>query len=70
MGKRKISQEQIVLGHLKKYGTITAWEAMNDYHILDLAGRIRNLRKEYEIETDMQYKKDTHFAIYRMGVSK
>lgn len=66
-----MSQEQIVLGHLKKYGTITAWEAMTDYHILDLAGRIRNLRKEYDIETDMQYKKDgTHFAIYRMGVSE
>ena len=52
MGNMKIpSQEQIVLNHLKKYGSITAREASRKYDIDRLSGRIFNLRKKHDIVT-------------------
>ena len=44
MGK-KLTQKDKVLYHLKKNGSITAIEAMQQYYIIDLAGCIRNLIK-------------------------
>ena len=52
MGNIKIpSQEQTVLKHLKKYGSITAREASRKYDIDRLSGRIFNLRKDHDIIT-------------------
>ena len=46
MGKiKKLTQKDRVLYHLKKNGSITAIEAMQQYYIVDLAGCIRDLIK-------------------------
>ena len=40
-----MTQNQIVLRHLKSGKTLTAYEAMEKYRILRLAGRIKELRE-------------------------
>lgn len=48
----KKTKKQAVLDHLKKYGTITSLEAIDNYGATRLSAIIFNLRKEgYEIET-------------------
>jgi len=44
---RKISnksQESTILFHLKEYGSITSWEAIQEYHITRLSAKIFTLR--------------------------
>ena len=60
----KISQEQIVLRHLKKYGSITSMEAFSRYTITRLAAVVFVLRKEHEIETVMRYRNGKQYAEY------
>lgn len=60
----KISQEQIVLKHLKKYGSITSMEAFSRYTITRLAAVVFVLRKEHEIETVMRYRNGKQYAEY------
>lgn len=53
MKKNKMTQEDMVLQHLKEFGGITALDAVREYGILRLSARILNLRKQgYEITTD------------------
>ena len=53
---KKISKQQMVLDHLKKYGTITSLEAITLYSATRLAAIIFNLRNKfgYDIETNME----------------
>lgn len=50
--------KEIILRHLQNYGTITTWEAINEYGCTRLSEYIRQLRSEYEIESE--YKKFTN----------
>ena len=46
------SQNQIILDHLERYGSITNMDAVHLYGICRLSGRIHELRKKgYKIET-------------------
>ena len=49
----KISQKDIVLNHLRKYGSISTMECYSKYRITDLQHAIYLLRKEnYKITDD------------------
>lgn len=46
-----MSQEEIVLEHIRRYGSITSMDAFKRYSITRLSGRIFNLRRRgYDIE--------------------
>lgn len=40
-----------VLRHLKEHGSITSWEAINEYGVTRLSAVIFNLRKIYRIDS-------------------
>lgn len=69
----KMSQCEMVLYHIKKYGSITDREAVFDYSIMRLGSIIHILRKQgYNIKTNMttgknKFKKSVTFATYTMG---
>ncbi len=49
---KKITKTSMVLDHLKKHGSITSMEAIDNYGATRLSAIIFNLRKEgYSIET-------------------
>ena len=50
-GKRMASKTALVLDHLKKYKTITSWEAIEKYGATRLSAIIYNLRKKYYIDS-------------------
>ena len=41
-----MSQWELVLAYIKAHGSITALQAIMEHGIIDLAGRIRDLRRE------------------------
>lgn len=41
-----LSQRRLVLDHLLKYGSISSWTAIQEYHITRLSEYIRQLRSE------------------------
>lgn len=46
-----MTQSERILDHMKKHGSITAIEALNEYGVFRLASRISDLKKEgYDIE--------------------
>lgn len=65
-----MTQQQKIIEHLEKYGSITPWEAMTEYGIMRLASRVLELKKQgYDIETTIEYSinrdnKVCHFAKY------
>lgn len=67
-----MTQEQMVLKHLKDYGSITSWEAIMEYGITRLSAKIYNLRKDgYKISNETitkknRYGKFTHFNKYKL----
>ena len=69
----EMSQCEMVLYHIKKYGSITDREAVFDYGIMRLGSVIHILRKQgYNIKTNMttgknRFKKSVTFATYTMG---
>ncbi len=46
MKKERLSQTQMILMHLQEYGTITSVEAMQNYGIMRLASRIKDLKRQ------------------------
>lgn len=70
--KEKMTQCDMVLRHLRDFGTITSIEAITDYGILRLASRVSDLkRRGYRIKSEMGYGKNrynetTHFSVYRL----
>ena len=63
MKKKKITQDERVLRHLKKYGSITSWEAFKEYGITRLSARIFNLKNYYDIEIeDEQVKRKNRYG--------
>ena len=64
-------QKEQVLNHMKKYGAITSWDAIQFYGVTRLAGVIYKLKKDgYEITTKTIRKKKGErtvtFAEYRL----
>ena len=55
-----MNNENIILNHLKKYKTITSWEAIQLYGIASLPVYIHNLRKEHNIEGEWEIGKNRH----------
>lgn len=54
---KKISQQEMVLSHLQRWGSITSVKAFKRYGITRLAEYIRRLREDgYNIETTYQKK--------------
>lgn len=41
-----MSQKQTVLNHLKRFGCISTWQAIQDYHITRLSAHINQLKNE------------------------
>ena len=70
--KKKKTQVEQVLNHLKKFGQITSWEAIQNYRITRLSDKIYLLRKKginiSTIETSHINKEGTKkdFATYKL----
>lgn len=53
-----MTQKELILRHMKEFGSITAWDALMKYGITRLADIIYKLKKDgYEIESEMVVKK-------------
>ena len=50
--EQTVTKQSIVLEHLLKYGSITTWEAIQQYGITRLSAVIFILRKRYNIKTE------------------
>tara|TARA_R100000697_G_scaffold43588_1_gene56721 strand:- start:221 stop:436 length:216 start_codon:yes stop_codon:yes gene_type:complete len=62
-----ISQENIILDHLKKHKFITSWEAIQEYRITRLSARIYELReKGHNIITKNVSENGKRFAEYSL----
>lgn len=48
----KKSKSQLVLEHLQRKGSITSWEAIENYGATRLSAIIFNLKKKYNITTE------------------
>ena len=69
MKTEKTSKMAEVLNHLKTFGSITSWEAIEKYGATRLAALIFILRKDYEInsvriEIKDRFGNNTHFCKY------
>ena len=66
-----MTQEERIIDHIRKKGSITAKEAMEEYGIMRLASRISDLKKHgFGITRDTvagknRYGETTYFARYR-----
>ena len=67
-------QQQKVLRHMRRYGSITSWEAIEHYGATRLSAIIYALRKDYGIETVSQMKQvknrdghSVHIAEYSLA---
>lgn len=67
------SQSGIVLNHLIRYGEITSWEAIEEYHITRISAVIKILRDAgFDIDTEMMQGRNrngrlTRWGVYRLG---
>lgn len=50
----RVTHQDRILNHLKKYGSITSWEAIREYGITRLSAVIYNLRKDYNITSTFE----------------
>lgn len=68
----KFTQKDIVLRHMKDFGSITSWEAFQDYGITRLSAVVFNLKKDgHNIDTNMcskrnRYGDKVNFAEYKL----
>jgi len=50
-----MTQMDMVLNHIKRFGSITTWEAFTNYGCTRLSGKIFNLKKQgYEIDSQTE----------------
>ena len=67
-----MTQCERILQHMKDFGTITSWEAMQEYGIMRLASRINDLRnmgvdiKREMITQKNRYGESVSFARYSL----
>jgi high-affinity K+ transport system ATPase subunit B len=66
-----MTQNQMIISHLKKHGSITPLEALRKIDCMRLAARIEELRgMGHDIKTVMIKNKNKRFARYILGSSK
>ena len=77
MGKRKeFTQEDRVLQFMKDTGSITSWQAIQEFGITRIHAKIFNLKKMgYEITKETRCSKNrygdpVHFAVYKLAQTK
>lgn len=69
----RVTQKDIVLKHLRDFGSITSWEAFTEYGITRLSAVIYILRAEgYDIESETiktlnRYGNPTRFSKYSLA---
>jgi len=63
-----MTQNEVVLNHIKQNGEITSLEAFELYQITRLSGRIHDLRRQgYNITTEKRKAKNgAMYAVYRL----
>ena len=63
-----MTQNEMILNHIKKNGSITSMEAFAEYNITRLSGRIHDLRREgHNIITEKRKAKNgAMYAVYRL----
>ncbi len=67
--KKRLSQTDKILEHLKVNGTITSWEAINLYRCTRLSAKIYDLRNlGYNITTKMVTKKNSNGEYVTYGI--
>lgn len=49
--KRRTNKSRLVLEHLKEYGSITSWEAIEKYGATRLSAIIYNIRKHHIVKS-------------------
>jgi len=67
-----MKQYDLILNHLKEHGTITTWEAIQEYGVTRLSEFIRQIRQNYNITdewvgTTNRYGRKVKYKKYRMG---
>lgn len=68
-----MTQIEKVLRHLQKFGSITTWEAIQQYGITRLSDKIFRLRKKgININSETKFAKNrfgenVHFSEYKLG---
>lgn len=68
-----MTQNEIILEHMQKFGKITPLEAMSEYGIMRLASRITDLKHMgYKIKKETacsknRYGDKVHYASYSLG---
>ena len=66
-----MTQETQVLTHLDRFGSITAWEAMQEYRIMRLASRIADLRRKgHNIVTVTRHNGSVTWAEYKKAAPR
>ncbi len=66
-----MSQEQLILNHLKSGKSITAMEALDLFGCFRLASRISDLRKTHpNIKREWVQRNGKLFASYKLGIRK
>lgn len=66
-----MSQEVQIFNHLKRHGSITPLQALNEYGCMRLAARVCDLRGQgHHIETNMIERGNNRFAQYRYYATK
>lgn len=68
----KLKQTELIIRHMRDYGSISSLTAMQEYGIMRLASRINDLRAQgYDIVSETKtgknrYGENTHYAVYRL----
>lgn len=71
-----MTQSEMILRHLKDYGSITPLEALQEYGCMRLGARIYDLKRDgHDIRTEFEtatnrYGEKTSYARYRMGAGQ
>lgn len=57
----KITQKERIVEYIRKFGSISSWEAYSDLGITQLSARIDQLKKEgYEFKTEWEQSKNRY----------
>ena len=55
----KTTQKDRILDYIRKFGSITSWEAYQDLGVMQLGARIDQLQKDgYQFKTEWEQKKN------------
>lgn len=57
----KATQKDRILDYIRKFGSITSWEAYQDLGVMQLGARIDQLQKDgYQFKTEWEQKKNRY----------